>query len=105
MSCWYFSKKAQCPYADVAYREGDVLVFGNESEGLPPSMLAAAEERALRIPIREQVRSLNLSNAVAVVCYEALRQWLERFSSSVLFQSVMRKYPAWRNGDEPTIFG
>jgi tRNA (cytidine/uridine-2'-O-)-methyltransferase len=51
-----------------------VLVFGSESRGLPPSLLEQHPERLLRIPIRPQVRSLNLSNAVAVAVFEALRQ-------------------------------
>jgi tRNA (cytidine/uridine-2'-O-)-methyltransferase len=72
---WLFTKAARRSYLDVAYQPGDVLVFGRESSGLPESLLAEHAERTLRIPIRPQVRSLNLSNAVAVVCYEALRQW------------------------------
>jgi len=72
---WYFSKTADRCYLDARFELGDMLVFGSESQGLPPSMLDAATDRALRIPIRPAVRSLNLSNAVAVVTYEALRQW------------------------------
>lgn len=72
---WYFTKTATQAYTRVAYKPGDVLVFGSESRGLPASILEANRERALRIPIREQVRSLNLSNSVAIVAYEALRQW------------------------------
>ncbi len=71
---WFFSKKATQLYTDVAFERGDVLVFGCETQGLPESMLEANAERCLRIPIREQVRSLNLSNAVAVVLFEAMRQ-------------------------------
>jgi len=72
---YFFTKTAANDYLDVQYREGDVLVFGSESRGLPASMLEAHAERTLRIPIREAVRSLNLSNAVAVATFEALRQW------------------------------
>jgi tRNA (cytidine/uridine-2'-O-)-methyltransferase len=72
---WFFTKTATQPYTEIAFREGDVLVFGGESRGLPPSLLEANRERALRIPIRPQVRSLNLSNSVAIAVYEALRQW------------------------------
>jgi len=61
---WYFSKKADQSYAQAEFAEGDVLVFGSESQGLPTN----------RIPTRDEVRSLNLSNAVAVAGYEALRQ-------------------------------
>ena len=57
------------------YRPGDALVFGSESRGLPPEVLARHAGRAFVIPIPTgKVRSLNLANAVAVVLYEALRQ-------------------------------
>src|SRR5687768_5718887 len=72
---WFFSKKATASYARVHYERGDVLVFGNESQGLPPSLLEAHADRTLRIPIRPEARSLNLSNSVAIVAFEALRQW------------------------------
>ncbi len=59
----------------VAYREGDVFVFGPESRGLPAELLAGFEPEArIRIPMRPTNRSVNLSNAVAVVVYEAWRQ-------------------------------
>jgi tRNA (cytidine/uridine-2'-O-)-methyltransferase len=74
-TAWYFSKTATREYTSAEFSVGDVIVFGNESQGLPPSILAAAGERLLRIPVRPEVRSLNLSNAVAVAAYEALRQW------------------------------
>jgi tRNA (cytidine/uridine-2'-O-)-methyltransferase len=74
---WLFTKKAAQAYTDVAYERGDVLVFGSESAGLPDSLLAAHADALLRIPTRSDVRSLNLSNAVAVASYEALRQWKE----------------------------
>jgi tRNA (cytidine/uridine-2'-O-)-methyltransferase len=72
---WYFTKKAHRPYIDARFAQGDVFVFGNESQGLPDARLAEPRERQLRIPLRPQVRSLNLSNAVAVATFEALRQW------------------------------
>lgn len=72
---WYFTKRAERMYATVQYRPGDVLVFGSESRGLPDEVLAGAAERRLRIPTRPEVRSLNLSNSVAVATYEAIRQW------------------------------
>jgi tRNA (cytidine/uridine-2'-O-)-methyltransferase len=73
---WYFTKKAKRSYLDVAYERGDVFIFGSESAGLPDSLLQAQTTDAqLRIPTRADVRSLNLSNAVAVATYEALRQW------------------------------
>jgi tRNA (cytidine/uridine-2'-O-)-methyltransferase len=72
---WLFTKKAERSYLDVAYQPGDVLVFGSESAGLPDHLLAAHADSQLRIPIRSEVRSLNLSNSVAVAAYEAFRQW------------------------------
>jgi tRNA (cytidine/uridine-2'-O-)-methyltransferase len=71
---WLFTKKATRQYTDASYESGDVLVFGAESAGLPDTMLAEHADRLLRIPIRDDVRSLNLSNAAAVVLYEAVRQ-------------------------------
>src|SRR5690348_1871538 len=72
---WLFTKTAQTIYTNVAFQQGDVLVFGSESCGLPPSLLEEHRQRTLRIPIRPEVRSLNLSNSVAIVAYEALRQF------------------------------
>lgn len=72
---WYFSKTATQLYTDVVYRPGDTLIFGRETTGLPRRMLQDNAERSVRIPIRPQVRSLNLSNAVAVAAFEALRQF------------------------------
>jgi tRNA (cytidine/uridine-2'-O-)-methyltransferase len=65
---------ASC-YTDVAYQPGDSLLFGCESKGLPHSVVTRYADRALRIPMPTgKVRSLNLSNAVSIVLYEALRQ-------------------------------
>lgn len=62
-------------YSDVSYQPGDTLVFGPETRGLPQSYLdSLPSSNVLRLPMLEQSRSLNLSNAVAVVVYEALRQ-------------------------------
>jgi tRNA (cytidine/uridine-2'-O-)-methyltransferase len=71
---WYFSKKATRFFTAAPFQAGDVLVFGSESQGLPEELLAANPARNLRIPTRPEVRSLNLSNAVAVAAYEAQRQ-------------------------------
>jgi tRNA (cytidine/uridine-2'-O-)-methyltransferase len=71
----FFSKKAECSYTQAGYQEGDCLVFGPETRGLPSELLKAHLDRAYRIPMMGQgVRSLNLSNAVSIVLYEALRQ-------------------------------
>lgn len=70
-----FSTRATQRYSDLAYRDGDVLLFGPETRGLPAELLAGfpPEQRA-RLPLMPGNRSLNLSNAVAVVVYEAWRQ-------------------------------
>ena len=72
--CWYFSTKAAKTYTDAAFSRGDALVFGPETRGLPESWLTAAGDRALRIPIRPEARSLNLANAVSIALFEAVRQ-------------------------------
>ncbi len=61
-------------YADAQYHDGDFLVFGKETAGLGEELLSRRREDAFRIPMRNGLRSLNLSNAVALVVYEALRQ-------------------------------
>lgn len=68
------STHATRSYADAQYGDGDFLVFGKETAGLGEALLARRKEDAVRIPMRPDERSLNLSNAVAIVLYEALRQ-------------------------------
>jgi len=69
------STRGETQYTDVRYAPGDVFVFGAETRGLPEELLAQfAPERRLRLPMRPGNRSLNLSNAVAVVVFEAWRQ-------------------------------
>ncbi|MGH7925786.1 MAG: tRNA (cytidine(34)-2'-O)-methyltransferase [Candidatus Binatus sp.] len=71
----FFSTHAPASYLDAHYKRGDFLFFGSETKGLGRDFLAERAERAYRIPIFEAgVRSLNLSNAVSIVVYEALRQ-------------------------------
>jgi len=72
---FYFnSTKAHKRHTDVLFTADDLLVFGKETAGLPEELLAANQNHCIRIPMLEDARSLNLSNAVAVVAYEALRQ-------------------------------
>ncbi|MDF2935003.1 MAG: methyltransferase [Paenibacillaceae bacterium] len=61
-------------HTDMSYRDGDFLVFGKETKGLGPDIIQAHADTAIRMPMTDAVRSLNLSNSVAVVLYEALRQ-------------------------------
>ena len=73
--CFAFSTRGGEGFASTCWQAGDWLVFGNESAGLPAELLAGiAAERRLRLPMRPGQRSLNLSNAVAVVVFEAWRQ-------------------------------
>lgn len=72
--CFYATTKAPRSYCEAAYQEGDFLFFGRESRGLPEELLAREYERCVRIPMREEARSLNLANSVAIMLYEALRQ-------------------------------
>ena len=71
---YYFSKKARHVYTEVSYPEEVYLMFGKESKGIPVNILKAHEEDTVRMPMREGLRSLNLSNAVAIGVYEVLRQ-------------------------------
>lgn len=70
----FASTKAPRGYTEANYREDDFLVFGCETRGLPENLLERVYDRCVRIPMREEARSLNLSNSVAIVLYEALRQ-------------------------------
>lgn len=72
---FYFTTKAPRRYTDVSYPDGSVLVFGKETAGLPEEFLRTHPERCVRIPMRPTLRSLNLSNAVAIALFEVLRQW------------------------------
>ena len=69
-----FSTKAPRCYTDVVYPDPVFLFFGKETKGLPETFLHANPDRCVRIPMRDGLRSLNLSNSVAVAVYEALRQ-------------------------------
>ena len=71
---FFFTTKGRHRHSDVAFQDGDFLVFGKETKGLPEELLMQNEETCLRIPMFSEARSLNLSNSVAVALYEALRQ-------------------------------
>ncbi len=70
----YTSKKAEMAHVAFHFREGDFLVFGKETKGLPDALIAAHPDTSIRIPIMGKVRSLNLSTVAGIVLYEALRQ-------------------------------
>lgn len=69
---FYLTTKTKRKYTDIEFQEGDFIVFGPESRGLPAEYVTA--ETALTIPMKERQRSLNLSNSVAIVAYEMIRQ-------------------------------
>lgn len=71
---FYATTKAPATYCDVQYQNGDYILFGKETKGLPEPLLYEHRERCIRIPMIEEARSLNLSNSVAILVYEALRQ-------------------------------
>ena len=71
---YYFSTKAPRCYTEVEYEGDAYIMFGKESRGLPEELLRANKETVVRIPMRDTLRSLNLSNAVAIAVYEILRQ-------------------------------
>ena len=71
---FYFTTKGRHRHSDVQFQDGDFLVFGKETKGLPEELLMDNEEQCLRIPMYSEARSLNLSNSVAIAVYEALRQ-------------------------------
>lgn len=71
---WMATTKAKHVYTDVSYGPDDFIMFGKESAGIPEEILVEHEETCIRIPMLEKIRSLNLSNSVAIVLYEALRQ-------------------------------
>lgn len=71
---WCLSTKAPGSYTEAEFADGCYLFFGKETKGLPEDFLAAHYDECVRIPMRPDIRSLNLSNAVAITLYEALRQ-------------------------------
>lgn len=71
---YFFSTKATRPYTQARFEKGDFLVFGSESRGLPPELLAIHGDHTLKIPMPGPVRSLNLSNSVAIAAYEFFHQ-------------------------------
>ena len=71
---WMATTKARRIYTEVSYSPDDFIMFGKESAGIPEELLVDSEETCIRIPMLPAIRSLNLSNSVAIVLYEALRQ-------------------------------
>ena len=71
---FYSTTKGINTYSEVSYKDGDYILFGKETKGLPEELLVQNKDNCIRIPMIDEARSLNLSNAVAIVAYEALKQ-------------------------------
>lgn len=67
--------KARRLYTEIQFEQGGYILFGKETKGLAPEILERYPDTTMRLPMRSEARSLNLSNSVAVIAYEALRQW------------------------------
>ena len=72
---YFFTTKGQKRHSDIQYPDNAYLVFGKETKGLPEELLHDNYQNAVRIPMRDKLRSLNLSNSICVAVYEVLRQW------------------------------
>lgn len=72
---FYFTTKGRNVYSDISYPDGCYILFGREDAGLPEELLHENPADCVRLPMRPTLRSLNLSNSVAIAAYEILRQW------------------------------
>lgn len=72
---YYFTTKGKNVHSDIKYPNNSFLIFGREDAGLPEELLYKNPDNCVRIPMRNELRSLNLSNSVAISVYEVLRQW------------------------------
>lgn len=72
---YYFTTKGKNVYSDINYPDNAFIIFGREDKGIGEEILYKNEESCVRIPMRNNLRSLNLSNSVAIAVYEVLRQW------------------------------
>ena len=93
---WMATTKAKRMYTEVKYGPDDYIMFGKESAGIPEELLVENEEHCIRIPMLPEIRSLNLSNAVAIVLYEALRQ--QNFARMQLAGELHRLH--WKDSSE-----
>ena len=93
---WMATTKAKHSYTDVSFGPDDFIMFGKESAGSPEEILVESEPTCIRIPMLPQIRSLNLSNSVAIVLYEALRQ--NNFESMELAGNLHRLH--WKSEEE-----
>lgn len=93
-SFFYLTTKGQKTFTDISFPENCYIIFGREDAGIPEEILYKNPGTSLRIPMREEARSLNLSNTVAIVTYEVLRQW---GYPELLCEGQLTKY-TWQRG-------
>ena len=72
---FFYTTKARHTHSEVSYPDNCYLLFGKETKGLPEELLLENPDKCVRIPMQGEIRSLNLSNSVAIAVYEVLRQW------------------------------
>lgn len=92
---WMATTKAKHVYSDVSFAPDDYIMFGKESAGIPEEILLEYEETCIRIPMEPRIRSLNLSNSVSIILYEALRQ--QHFADMQLEGSLHRLH--WKENN------
>lgn len=96
---WMATTKAHQRYSDVQFGPDDFIMFGKESAGIPEEILVDYEDTCIRIPMEPQIRSLNLSNSVAIVLYEALKQ--NDFAGMQMEGELHHLH--WKNSKEPGV--
>lgn len=74
-SFFFYTTKARNVHSQISYPDNCYLLFGKETKGLPEELLLKNPDKCVRIPMQNEIRSLNLSNSVAIAVYETLRQW------------------------------
>ena len=92
---WMATTKAKRSYTEVSFGMDDFIMFGKESAGIPEEILVENEENCIRIPMGNDIRSLNLSNSVAIVLYEALRQILRDLRKKANFTGFTGSNIRW----------
>ncbi|MCR5295720.1 MAG: tRNA (cytidine(34)-2'-O)-methyltransferase [Lachnospiraceae bacterium] len=95
---WYATTKGRKTYAEADFKDGDFIMFGKESAGIPEEILVEHPESCIRIPMLPEERSLNLANSAAIVLYEALRQ--QNFPGLAVEGKLHRK--SWK---DPSFHG
>ncbi|MEO8634504.1 MAG: tRNA (cytidine(34)-2'-O)-methyltransferase [Gemmatimonadales bacterium] len=103
--CLYFSANAEQNYTEAPFRPNSVLVFGNETDGMPAKILEKHPELCYRIPMQGEMRSLNLANAVGIVLYEGLRQLGLKAPPRLTFADTLPAPPDADDEEEDEVNG